>query len=212
MICPYCKKECSPNAEFCPNCGQSILSSNGDGGSKVDGYWQEVNKSTAEDQTRYQTAVAKEAKETRVKRNRIILSIIVLAVISLVAVVLISSHSQNNAQKLKFAQNSMIGETYSDHDGGFALFNGDKNNRIIVEILDNNKLKYSRGNYTFRLKETASGGHSISWTENAIYEAETYTYEMSISFFGKMTITINGKTYDVSVSDDGTVSGIVFYE
>lgn len=212
MICPYCKKETSTDVDFCPNCGQMILQSKVDGTSKVDGYWQEVNKSTAEDQTRYQTAVAKEAKETRAKRIRIILSIIVLAIISLVAVVLISSHSQNNAHKLQFAQNSMIGETYSDHDGGFALFNGDKKNRIIVEILDHNKLKYSRGNYTFRLKETASGGHSISWTENEIYEAETYTYQLSISFFGKMTITINGKTYDVSVSDDGTVSGIVFYE
>ena len=212
MICPYCKKECSSNVDFCPNCGQQIISSNRDGSSKVDGYWKEVNKSAAEEQTRYQTAAAQEARETRAKRNKVLLAIIVLAVISLLAVVLISNHSQNNAQKLQFARDSMIGETYSDHDGGFALFNGDKKNRIIVEILDGNNLKYSRGNYTFRLKETTSGGHSISWTENDIYETATYTYELSISFFGEMTITINGDTYDISVSDDGTVSGIIFYE
>lgn len=189
-----------------------ILQSKVDGTSKVDGYWHEVNKSAAENQTRYQNAVAKEVKEIKAKRQKIILSIIAFAVIAVLTVVFVVSHNQSNTQKLQFAQDSMIGETYSDHDGGFALFNGDKKNRIIVEILDDNRLKYSRGNNTFRLKETASGGHSISWTENDIYETATYTYDMSISFFGKMTITINGDTYEISVSDDGTVSGIIFYE
>ena len=57
-----------------------------------------------------------------------------------------------------------------------------------------------------------SESNKLSWSENEIYETATYAYDLSISFWGKVSILINGETYEVNLDDDGSVRSINFYK
>jgi len=139
--------------------------------------------------------------------------IAIFTILIAMLVVGIFSLNANNEKKLEFIKSDAIGNTYSDSNGGFAMFSGEKADRITVEIIDEDMLSYTRGNYTLRVSSKDGDGYSVSWNQNEIYETAEYEYTFSTSLFGKITLEFNGKSYEVEIDDDdGTIYSIEFYE
>ena len=210
MKCQYCGAELDNNAQFCNNCGQAVVTSS-ESTSDTNKYWNDVDASNATNEKEYKNAVNKAKAEAKAHSLATIGKIIIAAVVVCVIIVSIIAMNSNSQDKLAFAKSDAIGNTYSDTSGSSVMFNGEKHDRIIVKIKDENTLSYTRGNYTLRVSN-GNNGYSMSWQENEIYESRDYEYTLSTSLFGKITLTFNGKSYDVSIDDDdGTISSINFY-
>ena len=210
MKCHYCGAELDNNAQFCNNCGQAVVTSS-ESTSDTNKYWNDVDASNATNEKEYKNAVNKAKAEAKAHSLATIGKIIIAAVVVCVIIVSIIAMNSNSQDKLAFAKSDAIGNTYSDTSGSSVMFNGEKHDRIIVKIKDENTLSYTRGNYTLRVSN-GNNGYSMSWQENEIYESRDYEYTLSTSLFGKITLTFNGKSYDVSIDDDdGTISSINFY-
>lgn len=208
MKCQYCGAELNNDARFCNNCGQAVVASS-ESTSDTNKYWNDVDASNATNEKDYKNAINKAKAEAKAHSLATIRKIIIAAVVCVVIVSVIAMNS-NSQDKLAFAKSDVIGNTYSDTSGSSVMFNGEKHDRIIVKIKDENTLSYTRGNYTLRVSN-GNNGYSMSWQENEIYESRDYEYTLSTSLFGKITLTFNGKSYDVSIDDDGTISSINFY-
>lgn len=206
MKCPICGKKLEEIATFCPNCGQNISHFDTSSAS-FNNYWNENNmasqKHIFEQKEKEAEALSKIRKKRMVKLTRFAIICIAICVVVLFALV----KNSNNKQILSVVHESMIGQKYSD-TSDYAFFVGDSCDRIIVTILDEETLEYTEGNYRSHMSES----NKLSWSENEIYETATYTYDLSISFWGKVSILINGETYEVTLNDDGSVYSIIFYE
>lgn len=206
MKCPVCGKELDEKTIFCPNCGQAISQPDTSSAS-FNSYWNENNAASQKHITEQKEKAAEVLSEIRKKRTatffRFVILCIAICVIALFAVV----KNSNNKQALSAAHESMIGKTYSDTSAS-SFWVGDSCDRKIVTITDEETLEYTKGNYRSHMSES----NKLSWSENEIYETATYAYDLSISFWGKVSILINGETYEVNLDDDGSVRSINFYK
>ena len=107
----------------------------------------------------------------------------------------------HNRQKILIAQEPSIGRTYDDikgMNGGFAI--NEPYTRYVVEIIDDQILRYSEGNYTY----TKSSG----WKANHIEITSEYQYEYEVYFGGRIFIIFIGNRYRVYLSDSGDIESI----
>lgn len=144
------------------------------------------------------------------KRNVIRYRIIYICIAVIATISLIGWRNSVNTQALQIIQKSILGQTYSD-EKGVGHFSGEEYESIVVNIIDEKQLEYIHGEYIDIVSEGASG-YNLTKKENEIYKRCTYDYELSISFLGNITITIDGKDYKVTLNDDNTISRIHFYE
>ena len=88
---------------------------------------------------------------------------------------------------------------------------------LILEFLEKNKTELiesrivtldTAGNVAETGEKKPFG---IDLSQNEIYESCDYEYSFSTSLFGKITLEFNGKSYEVDLDDDGTISSIDFY-
>ena len=208
MECPFCKKDINESAIFCPNCGQ--LLENNLRFQSVDNYWDDINTKTKKEIENHEREIYEKKKSKRKVRAKKFFKVffvcLVILILSCTVYVLIKNHNTKNANKLNHINESMIGHTYSETSlGAFSV--GESLDRRIVTIIDNDSLTFLEGNYRSYLDDQ----NKLNWNENEIYQNETYSYELSISFFGKVNIYINGKEYEVNIDDDDSVSSIDLY-
>lgn len=212
MICPYCKTTLPDGSQFCSKCGQTIINSS-DHTDNTNKYWKDVDTLNDANENERLTAIHKAKSEAHAKTAAITRKVIIFAVIVAALVFAAFALNASSQDKLEFIKADAVGNTYSDTSGGSVMFHGDKKDRIIVKIKDENILSYTRGNYTLQVSSKAGGGYSTSWKQNEIYESNDYEYKFSTSLFGKITLEFNGKSYEVEIDDDdGTIYSINFYK
>ena len=148
--------------------------------------------------------------ETKARSAAAIKNFIIVAIVIAVLIIFIIALKTNSQQKLDFVKSDAIGNTYSETSGSWGMFNGESRDRIIVNFKDESTLSYTKGNYTMKVYDEGDG-YSSEWIENEIYESCDYEYSFSTSLFGKITLEFNGKSYEVDLDDDGTISSIDFY-
>lgn len=210
MICPYCKTNLKAGSQFCQNCGQAIVVT--DNTEHTDKYWKEVDMLNEENEHEYLSIMRNAKSESRSKALSSIFKSIAFVIVVAVVVMGVYAKNVSNQKKLEVVRIDAIGNTFSDTSGIAMLLSGDKRERISVNFMDKDRLSYTRGNYTFHIADKDDGGYSTSWTENEIYENEEYEYSFSISFFGKITLKFDGKSYKVTPNDDGTIRYISLYD
>lgn len=206
MKCPVCGNKLDEQNIFCPNCGQAISQSDTSSAS-FNNYWNGHNAASQKHITEQKEKAAEVLSGIRKKRTATFFRFVILCIAICVIALFAVAKNSNNKQALSTAYESMIGKTYSDTSAS-TFFVGDSCDRKIVTITDTKTLEYTKGNYRSHLSES----NKLSWSENEIYETATYAYDLSISFWGKVSILINGETYEVNLDDDGSVSSINFYK
>ena len=206
MKCPYCKNEVNDSELFCTVCGQA-LSGQTHNGKSTQVYWEEYQKKSDKEVSHSRVMTELTKKQNRKARNAIFICVFICCAILCTIAILIISKNMTNKKVLEDIHEQMIGKVYYDSEDNI-LWSGDDTDRCVITILDQDQLEFIEGNYKMRLD---SGNH-MTWTENEIYQNETYTYSLSISFFGKVFITIQGEKYEVDVWDDGSVNMIHIYE
>lgn len=212
MLCPYCKTQVPDGSQFCPKCGQNAAISS-DSTENTNKYWKDVDELNDSNEHERLTMIRKVKSEAQSQTWSTVRRIAIFTILIAMLVVGIFSLNANNEKKLEFIKSDAIGNTYSDSNGGFAMFSGEKADRITVEIIDEDMLSYTRGNYTLRVSSKDGDGYSVSWNQNEIYETAEYEYTFSTSLFGKITLEFNGRSYEVEIDDDdGTIYSIEFYE
>lgn len=211
MICPYCKKTLIEGVEFCSKCGQTItnLSENTDNTNR---YWKDIDTLNAANERKRLNAIQKSKSEAQARTLSTIRKVIILIVMMVAFVIIVLLLNRSRQEKLEFVRNDAIGNTYSDSTSAGIMFNGEKKDRIIVNIKDEKTLTYTHGNYTLQIYSNEDG-YSSSWKENEIYDACDYEYVFKASLLGKITLEFNQKSYEVEINDeDGTINSINFYE
>ena len=212
MLCPYCKTQVPDGSQFCPKCGQNAAISS-DSTENTNKYWKDVDELNDSNEHERLTMIRKVKSEAQSQTWSTVRRIAIFTILIAMLVVGIFSLNANNEKKLEFIKSDAIGNTYSDSNGGFAMFSGEKADRITVEIIDEDMLSYTRGNYTLRVSSKDGDGYSVSWNQNEIYETAEYEYTFSTSLLGKITLEFNGRSYEVEIDDDdGTIYSIEFYE
>lgn len=213
MKCPVCGKELEEKTIFCPNCGQAISQPDISSDS-FNSYWNENNVASQKQITAQKEKAAEVLSEIRKKRTTRFFRFVILCVAICAVALFIIIKNSNNRQTLSAAHESMLGKTYSDEiniaaKSWWIIEPGKSYDRLIVTIIDSETLEYTKGNYRFQL-DNIDDHYKTTWNENEIYETTTYSYELSISFWGKVSILINGETYEVNLDDDGSVRSINF--
>jgi len=209
LICPYCKTNLIDGSQFCSKCGQPIVAA--DNTDNTDKYWKEVDLLNEENEHEYLSIMRNAKSESRSKALSSILKSIAFVIVVVVVVMGVYAKNVSNQKKLEVVRTDAIGNTFSDTSGIAMLRSGDERERISVNFMDKDMLSYTRGSYSFHIANKDDGGYLTSWTENEIYENEEYEYSFSISFFGKITLKFDGKSYKVTLSDDGTIYHINLY-
>lgn len=213
MKCPVCGKELDGKNTFCQNCGQAISQSDTSSTSFTD-YWNENNAASEKFITKQKERTAEVLAEIHKKRIASFLRFVILCVAICAIVFFVIAKKMYNQQLLSTVHESMIGKTYSDEinidsKSWWIIEPGESYDRLIVTIVDSETLEYTKGNYCFHL-DSVNGDYKTSWSENEVYEATTYAYDLAISFWGKVSILINDEAYEVDLDDDDTVSSINF--
>lgn len=211
MNCPYCKKPIQNDLLYCKECGMPLHRVEHES-HQVDAYWEDVNSSVKKHNERILSAashaVKKEKRIRRRKNVRLISICTILVAVVVTIATLILSLQKANKEKLDFIHQNAIGETFETHDGGMFLFSGDERDLITVTFTNEKSLDYIYGEYTFLLKSD----NTTEWREEKIYEHESRNYEFQISFFGNVTLLVDGETYDVELHDDETLHKILFFD
>lgn len=121
-----------------------------------------------------------------------------------------------NQELLAEIHKSMVGETFGDNKE-FTFIIGNDVERTEVYILDENSLVYQSGVYSTSLDRTPPK-NTLIFLANTIYKEKsvnkpvTYSYDMSIDLFGKITISFNGCSYPLDIDNTKmTVTDITFY-
>lgn len=106
----------------------------------------------------------------------------------------------NNEKKLQAIHEIMIGETYDDVREN-AYWVGESCDRRVATITGYGSLDFEEGNY----KSYTDSAGNTAWRTNEIYRTATYSYELSISFTGKIYMHVGGGKFEVELTEEGTV-------
>lgn len=210
MRCPYCQTEIEDNASFCVKCGQAI--------SQTDyvlkesnAYWSKAAEDQREQGDQYRKKIEEEKKNIRSATVRRLGMVITIAVAIALVVFIVISVNSSNQEKLKVAEASVIGKTYKDvTDIAPQTLFGSYHPEIKTLVFNNDgtaDYTYSIGDYTIGSK------YDIVSTP----ESGTYKYEMTIDFFGNISIKVykaggSWYTFAVETRDDGTVWQIEMFD
>lgn len=210
MLCPYCNSELSDGTPFCPKCGQAIshadLTPN-----ESDTYWSKAAEDQKKHDDQYQILLETEVKNVkgaRAKRFSILLALIAVIIL---AVFIVQSVNKSNEEKLSIAAASVIGKTYTDtvRIPPQTLL-GSAHPEVQTLVINSN----GTANYRYDVGDYSSGwDYDIEYTK----EEGTYKYELTISFFGNVRITLISdrgvyRTFAVTTGDDGTVRRIEMFD
>lgn len=158
---------------------------------------------------RYAAELNAREKKKKAKITAIILFSSVAAIVVMVMIAIFSASS--NEEKLSMAAESVIGKTYEDiiEVPSGTLFGPYHPEIKVLSFNDDGTVDYSHsvGNYT------VGSNYEIVNT----YESGTFRYEMTVDFFGRITVHVyrtSGAEYTFSVKTkhDGTVSDIELYD
>lgn len=205
MKCPFCGNDISNITMFCPSCGQAVQKSSNE--SSVNDYWKDNNtaitKADKDLKEREAHLISEKNKRISATFMRLLLIIFILAAF----VLFVLGKNVNNQNTLEDIHQSMIGEEYYDASEGFYWVGSSMDCRVVT-ITDEDTLKFVEGYYS---SYTNSQG-TTSWEEKEIYETNTFSYNLSISFWGDVTIHFAGAEFEVYINEDsGAVWGIDMY-
>ena len=206
MQCPYCYSEVQDRDDFCKSCGQALLEQSCVS-KTIELYWKDYQRKSDKEVEHARKIRVLNKRFNRKARNATLIFIVICCVIISTIAMLIFSRNMTNKKVLENVHKQMVGETYSDSEDSI-LFSGDNTDRYIITLLDQNQVEFIEGNYQMRL----DADNHLTWSENEIYQHKTCTYALSISFLGKVSITILDQKYEVELSDDGSVNRIIVYE
>lgn len=211
MKCPYCQSDVIDVSGFCNNCGQAISDDKAET-KESDAFWKKTEKDES-NRYRQNNRIKEVEKETRNRaaKNRIMISI--ASILAIVAVVfIIMTVNNKNEEKLRLAMQSVKGKTYTDDiDISPGTILGAHHPEIKKLVFNNDgtvNYSYSIGDYN-----SSPLGYEIV----DVRESATYKYDMSIDFFGNISISIykHGsvwETYDADIWSDGKVHAIDMFD
>lgn len=212
MKCPYCQSDINDASGFCSKCGQAI--SIGEIETKEsDDFWKKTEKDALDRNTQINRIRDAEKKtKDKATKNKIVISIVsVLAIIAVVLIVI--SVNNKNEEKLKLAMESVIGEKYVDRkrDLAFAVLPDSSPTKELIFKIDGTV------DYYYCIRETDYRNDRFEYTDLEVIGTGCYKYEMNISFFGDISISLykNGyvwETYDVELDDKGRVESIDMFD
>ena len=206
MKCPFCGNEVENVSTFCPNCGQAITQTTHNTTS-VSNYWNDSNDVVSKADKAQKERAAKLASEQSKRRSSALLRVILVGSILAALIIAVVAKNASNQKALEYAHNSMIGEEYGDTSEG-SYWVGSSLDRRVVTIIDDNTLKFVEGNYRSYMNDQ----NNVCWSVNEIDRTDTFSYELSISFWGEVTIHFAGAEFEVYINeDDGSVRGINLY-
>lgn len=208
MKCPYCHNEVQAVEKYCPVCGQPIIEEDYGGRNHV-AYWNKIGNEEKNIQKNFRE---RRAKITNKKRKNRMLTLSIIVIICLISIGIVSVwniYKMHNQEKLEIAERNIVGKEFEVVSGSAGWFDGDKRERIIVKFKENGTVKYTRGDYIFKVKNSGKG---FSWQEDSIKEKETYNYDISISNWGNVLVNINGKSYDTRLDEEGNISKINLFD
>lgn len=205
MKCPYCKNEINDSERFCPICGQS-LSKQVNENLSTQVYWEEYQKKTSSDISYTKTIAAQTKSHNRKARNATVTCVALCCAVIGAIILLVMLRINSNNSKLAAVHESMIGETYDDVREN-AFWVGESCDRRVATITGCSSLDFEEGNY----KSYTDSAGNTAWRTNEIYRTATYSYELSISFTGKIYMHVGGGKFEVELTEDGSVWAIRFY-
>lgn len=206
MKCPFCGNEVENTSTFCPSCGQAITQTTHNATS-VNNYWSDSNDVVSKADKAQKERAAKLATEQSKRRSSALLRVILVASILAALVIVVIAKNSSNQKALEYAHSSMIGEEYGDTSEG-SYWVGSSLDRRVVTIIDDSTLKFVEGNYRSYMNDQ----NNVCWSVNEIDRTDTFSYELSISFWGEVTIHFAGAEFEVYINEeDGSVRGINLY-
>lgn len=205
MKCPYCKSEITDGELFCPVCGQSI-SAKSLGVQSTQAYWAEYEKKVDKDISHARSVKAQTKSKNRKARNATVVCVALCCAIIAAIVCMVLANISSNEKKLEAIHIIMIGETYDDVREN-AYWVGESCDRRVATITDFDTLEFEEGNY----KSYTDSSGNTAWSTNEIYRTATYSYELSITFTGKIYMHVGGGKFEVELTEDGAVWAIRFY-
>ena len=205
MKCPFCNNDMADSIVFCPHCGQAI-SQTSSSSTSFNSYWKDNIEAAQKTNSKQKAQAAQIASAKSKRRSATFFRFIFVCAVICAIVLFVVTKNASNQKALEFAHESMIGEQYGDTSQG-SYWVGSSLDRRVVTITDENTLKFVEGYYR---SYTNSQG-TTSWEEKEVYRTDTFTYELSISFWGDVTIHFAGSEFEVYINDDGSVRGIDLY-
>ena len=210
MRCPHCKRIVSESAVYCPECGLSRSNKKQYGKEYVDN-WSNSKEIFRSYDDAIKSATNNYKAERRSNRKKNLLTILVVCLIIIAYSLFAVYRNKQNAMILSTVSESIIGNVYDDSSQSI-LTGGDICDRKIVEVIDENSAHYTHGSYKYHVINYDIKNFSDEWIEEHIYEDCVYSYELSISFFGKVYFKMNGERYYIELQDDNTARYIRFYD
>lgn len=206
MNCPFCYKEVAESTVFCPHCGQTISQTSSSSAS-FNSYWKDNNDAAQKVNSKQKAQAAQIASDKNKRRSATLFRFIFVCAVICAIILFVVVKNANNQKALEFAHESMIGEQYGDTSEG-SYWVGSSLDRRVVTITDDDTLEFVEGYY--RSYKNDQG--TTSWEEKEVYRTDTFSYELSISFWGEVTIHFAGAEFEVYINeDDGSVRGINLY-
>lgn len=208
MKCPFCNKEVAESTVFCPYCGQTISQTSSSSAS-FNSYWKDNNDAAQKVNSKQKAQAAQIASDKNKRRSATIFRFIFVCAVICAIILFVVVKNANNQKALEVAHESMIGEQYEDwKDPYWDWVESSSAERRVVTITDDDTLEFVEGDYSSYKNDQGI----ISWEEKEIYKTDTFSYELSISFWGEVTIHFSGEEFEVYINeDDGSVRWIKLY-
>lgn len=184
MECPYCKKELSDGATFCPECGQ-IIQQQETSRNASQSYWNDYKTNAEKDENERKALEARAIEKCKSKRRAMIA---IVAVITAIAALFVYFLKVMPAQSYSKAQELFADKQYSeaakaftdlgDYEDAIAMVDLCKYNQAIVE--------YENGQY----KEAISLFYPLIDYENSRYYAGQCELQLLYNSQNNDTITL----------------------
>lgn len=206
MKCPFCNKEVAEATIFCLHCGQRILQTSSSSAS-FNSYWKDNNDAAQKIDSKQKAQEAQNVSDKNKRRFATFCHVIFVCAVICVIILFVVVKNINNQKALEVAHKSMIGEQYGDINAN-SYWVGSSLDRRVITITDENTLEFVEGYY--RSYQNDQG--TTSWEEKEVYRTDTFLYELSISFWGEVSIHFAEAEFEVYINkDDGSVRGVNLY-
>ncbi len=197
MICPYCNKQIGDNNQFCPECGQHLMSGSSQQETSASLYWRKVNKEDTERARQYQAIKDRSTRDGLSYKRKAVITTTIIIVGVVLAALGVMRFNAYQSEMIAQMQSALVGKTFVAHDSytGAAFFI--HHEYWQLSFIDGETLDYS-------YIETIGPAED---DEKPKYEG-TYNYTLSRSIIGTYTIRVNGAAYKLSVKEGNIPTGI----
>jgi len=210
--CPYCQSDINDASGFCSKCGQAISICEIET-KESDDFWKKTERDVMDRNTQINRIREVEQKnKDKATKNKIVISIVsVLAILAMVLI--ITSVNSGNEEKLRLAMESVKGKKYTDKNTPQSFYS-------LPASFPTKDLKFNNDgtvDYYYCIRETDYRNDRFEYTDLEVKGTGCYKYEMNISFFGEISISLykNGyvwETYEVELDDKGRVESIDMFD